>query len=81
MVTPLRKVRQQKRLTLAAVASATGTDAGNLSRLERNTQKAGTDVAARLSRFYRGAISEVEILYPERYQTRREKNRNVTGAG
>ena len=67
MNSPLRKIRLKKRLTLAAVSAAVGTDAGNLSRLERRTQVAGPDIAARLSRFFGGAISELEIIYPERY--------------
>ena len=67
MQTPLRKIRLEKKLTIAEVASAINCDVGNLSRLERGAQAASLQMAERLSRFYGGMISEIQILYPQRY--------------
>lgn len=67
MNTPLRKVRKSANLTLMQVASRIGCDPGNLSRMERGLQKPAADFAEKLSRFYGGVITEIEILYPERF--------------
>lgn len=67
MDTPLKRLRTQRKHTLQEVADAIGTDTGNLSRIEAGRQKS-LDLAAKLVDFFgREAISEAEILYPERY--------------
>lgn len=71
MDTPLRKIRLERGLTLTEVSRATDIDEGNLSRLERNVQQASAETAEALSKFYRGEISEIEIIYPERYMDKR----------
>ncbi|HGJ5875192.1 MAG TPA: XRE family transcriptional regulator [Arsenophonus sp.] len=48
-------------------ASVINCDVGNLSRLERDAQVASLQMAERLSKFYGGMISEIQILYPQRY--------------
>ncbi|EHM42724.1 hypothetical protein HMPREF0454_02124 [Hafnia alvei ATCC 51873] len=35
--------------------------------MERGLQKPAADFAEKLSRFYGGVITEIEILYPERF--------------
>lgn len=67
MQTPLRKVRLELNLTISEVANAINFDVGNLSRLERGIQTASLDIAEKLATFYRGKITELEILYPHRY--------------
>lgn len=67
MHTPLRKMRVEKGLTISEVAMATQIDVGNLSRIERGTQVTSLDNAEKLSRFFKGKISEMQILYPHRY--------------
>lgn len=67
MQTPLRKIRLERELTIAEVASAVCCDVGNLSRLERGTQAASLDMAEKLARFYGETINEMQILYPRRY--------------
>ena len=65
--TPLQRLREERKKTLKDVADAVGTDTGNLSRVERGKQ-CSVELAARLVDYYgRRAISELEILYPERY--------------
>jgi len=67
MRTPLRKIREEKKYSLAEVAISVGSDAGNLSRIETGLQKPSLKLAEDLSRFFDFEISEMELLYPERY--------------
>lgn len=72
MITPLRSLRKAQGKTLSDVATAIRLDVGNLSRIERGIQVASLEVAEKLSVFFKGEISELEILYPQRYQTGNE---------
>jgi transcriptional regulator with XRE-family HTH domain len=66
MTTPLRNARYQAERKLEEVAAAVGISEGALSRIECAKQKASPAVAERLARYF-GTISELEILYPERF--------------
>lgn len=67
-MTPLRKARLARGLTLNDVAKATGIDIGNLSRIETQKQAATPEVAEKLVAFYgAGSVGELEILYPARF--------------
>lgn len=66
-MTPLRRIREKTGRKLVEVAKAVDYDAGNLSRVERGMQVPAPDIAARLAKYYGGAITELQILYPERY--------------
>lgn len=67
-MTPLRKARLDRQLTLNDVAKATGIDPGNLSRLETLKQTATPDVAEKLVAFYGPEqVSELQVLYPRRF--------------
>lgn len=66
MMTPLRNARQAARKKLREVADAVGTSEGNLSRVECGKQTATPELAEKLARYF-GTVTEVEILYPERY--------------
>lgn len=67
MVTPLRKIRLKKNLSLASVAASVDSDAGNISRIENAKQKPSPKLAEDLVKFFDFEISELEILYPERF--------------
>jgi len=67
MCTPLRKMRVEKGLTIAEVSKMTEIDVGNLSRIERGKQITSLETAEKLSKFFDGKISEMQILYPHRY--------------
>jgi len=67
MHTPLRKMRVEKGLTIAEVSLATQIDVGNLSRIERGKQVTSLETAEKLARFFKGEITEMQILYPQRY--------------
>jgi putative transcriptional regulator len=69
VLTPLRFIRQQRNLSLQEVCDGIGGfDQGNLSRIERGETGASVEVAAKLAKFFDGAINEMQILYPERYE-------------
>lgn len=67
MKSPLRLVREAKGQTIVEVCRAVGADPGNLSRIENGKQKASTELAEKLVIHFAGAITELEILYPERF--------------
>lgn len=66
-MTPLRSIRSRRGLSLATVASAVGTDIGNLSRIETNVQRPSLELAEKLAQFFNGEINEMQLLYPERF--------------
>lgn len=72
MNTPLKEIRVRRGLTLDAVSRSVDTDTGNLSRIENGKQGASVQLAERLSKFYAGEISELAILYPDRFRTAHE---------
>ncbi|PXX60710.1 hypothetical protein SAMN05660489_04364 [Pseudomonas sp. LAMO17WK12:I10] len=71
-MTPLKRARTVKKWTLADVAQrlaqiGVAIDTGNLSRIERGTQCSSASLAESLSRVFDGEITEIHILYPERF--------------
>ncbi|MDE1494864.1 helix-turn-helix domain-containing protein [Xenorhabdus bovienii] len=68
MDTPLRKIRKELGFTLSQVANAVDCDTGNLSRMEIGIQKPTLNLAERLVTFFEKKISEIQILYPERFK-------------
>lgn len=67
---PVKTIRLQRKQTLQEVARAVGTDAGNLSRIENGKQRASPELAERLVKHFGYAITEIEVLYPERFTAR-----------
>ncbi|WP_258129214.1 helix-turn-helix domain-containing protein [Achromobacter anxifer] len=67
MTTPLRRAREQRKLTIQQLATAADMDPGNLSRIERGIQVPSKGLAEKLSQALDGAVSEIEIIYPERF--------------
>lgn len=67
MKTPLRQIRERRGQTIVQVGDAVGLDCGNLSRIENCKQKASLELAEKLAKHFEYAISELEILYPERF--------------
>jgi transcriptional regulator with XRE-family HTH domain len=79
METPLRNIRKQRRHTLLQVCHATGLTVGNLSRIERAYQQASPEAASKLAHYFGHAVTELEILYPERYASRGEQTKLAAG--
>lgn len=67
MKTPLRQARERRDLTIVQVSTSTGIDPGNLSRIERGCQTPSKGVAEKLAKFFGHEVTEIQILYPERY--------------
>lgn len=67
METPLKQVRIKRGHTLNEVSQAVGTDSGNLSRIENQKQTASPELAAKLAKHFGYEVTEIQILYPERF--------------
>ena len=71
-MTPLKQARQSRKWTLADVSARLAelgdrVDSGNLSRVERGTQRASASLAEKLVQVFGGELTEIHILYPERF--------------
>lgn len=67
MISPLKRARLARGLTLEQVASAVGIDTGNLSRIERGAQVPSVKRTDALVKYYDNEITETQIIYPERF--------------
>jgi len=67
LTTPLRKARLKAKMTIQEVASSIKCDPGNLSRMERGIQRPSPEVAERLAKLFDAELTEIQILYPERF--------------
>lgn len=72
-MTPLKKARTSRRWTLAELSARLAqvgevVDTGNLSRIERGAQRVSTSLAESLCRVFDNEITEIHILYPERFK-------------
>lgn len=67
-ITPLRRARKARNLTLSDVCSRIPRlDTGNLSRIERGEQRPSAETAEALAKFFDNEVTEIQILYPERF--------------
>ncbi|MDY7579369.1 helix-turn-helix transcriptional regulator [Herbaspirillum sp. RTI4] len=67
MTSPLRAARLRQGKTLAEISHDVGTNPGNLSRIETCQQTASPALAEKLAKVFGYAITEIQILYPERF--------------
>jgi transcriptional regulator with XRE-family HTH domain len=67
MISPLKKARLKRELTLQQVANEVGIDTGNLSRIERGLQIPSKELAEKLVKFFDNEVTETQIIYPERF--------------
>lgn len=69
MDTPLQRARilDTRQLSQEAVADAVGLTQSYYSRIERGLVQASPEIAEKLARFFGHKVSEIEILYPERF--------------
>lgn len=78
MKSPLRAERERRGLTLKAVAHAVSMDQGNLSRVERGEQVPSKELIEALFKYFDGAVTELEIIFPERFaKPSQEASRDV----
>ena len=66
---PLRSLRLKRGLTQKEICLAVGIDQAHYSRIETGQAVATADVAKRLAEYFGHAVTEMQILYPERYTT------------
>lgn len=66
-MTPLRKLRLERKVTLDDIARATGLNNGTVSRIETMKANASPEVAEKIVGYFGQGITELEILYPERF--------------
>lgn len=72
-MSPLREARKRRGWTLQEVVArlieqGCSLDTGNLSRIERGKQTASTTAAEKLCQVFGGELTELQILYPERFR-------------
>lgn len=67
MLSPLKRTRVTTGRTLSEVAEAVGTNPGNMSRIENGKQRASPGLAEKIAKYFGYAITEIQILYPERF--------------
>jgi len=68
MKSPLRIAREKQDMTLQDLAAKVDSDVGNLSRIERGKQIPSGELAAKIcAQFPAGEITELHLIYPERY--------------
>lgn len=66
-MTPLKKMRLERSQTIYQVAVAVGVAPPTISRIENGKLGASPELAAKLARHFGGALTELQILYPERF--------------
>ena len=72
-MTPLKNIRIRQGKTLRDVvnllaAKGESIDTGNLSRIERGIQHPSPKLAESIVNVFGGAINEMHVIYPERFQ-------------
>jgi transcriptional regulator with XRE-family HTH domain len=67
MDTRLRKARLKRGETTYEVAAKVGVSQAQYHRVETGMSGASRELAERLARHFGDAVTEMEILYPERY--------------
>jgi transcriptional regulator with XRE-family HTH domain len=65
-LTPLRKERERRNMSATEVAKAVGINQSYYSKIERGFKPA-PDIAEKLALFFGHTVTELQILYPERY--------------
>lgn len=70
LITPLRLARVKRGLRLADVAAGIGTTAAQISNVETAKHRPSAELAERISVYFKGEVSEIEILYPERFMSK-----------
>ncbi|UUM20952.1 helix-turn-helix transcriptional regulator [Mycoavidus sp. SF9855] len=67
MKSPLRLARKGRCMTIAHVCVLTEINPSSLSRIERGRQTPSKELTEKLVKFFDNEVSEIQILYPERY--------------
>lgn len=71
MSTRLKEIREQRGLTTIKVAEDVQINQSYYSKLENGNAKPSPEVAEKIALYFGHGITELELLYPERYPARR----------
>jgi putative transcriptional regulator len=66
-MTPLKRIRKARGLTAAGVAETLQMDQGHYTRIE-NGASTSAETAAKIAALFSPEISELHVLYPDRFQ-------------
>lgn len=66
-LSPLQKIREACHLSQAKVAAAVGLDQSSYHCIETGKNGARPSTAERLVKFFGPALTEMHVLYPDRY--------------
>lgn len=72
-MTPLKNIRTERGLSIYDVAKGVECTASTISRIESGKQGVSPILAERLAIFFEGAITEEQIIYPDRFVTKKPK--------
>ncbi|MCH7333467.1 helix-turn-helix transcriptional regulator [Acinetobacter modestus] len=67
MASPLERKRKELKLTVEQVASSVGCSPPNYWRIESGEQQPRKNLLKSIIQYFDGAISEMEILFPEHF--------------
>lgn len=67
--TPLQKIREAHHLSQSKVAAAVGLDQSSYHCIETGKNGTRPSTAERLVKFFGSGITEMHVLYPERFPT------------
>jgi DNA-binding XRE family transcriptional regulator len=72
-VTPLKSERMRRGVIPDAIAKAVGVSRSTISRIENGRKRASPELAIRIEKFFSGAVTRDQILFPEEYAPRRTR--------
>ena len=67
-VTPLKKLREARKIRQSDVAEAVGIDQGALSKIEAGAHAPRKETALALAKYFGSAISLEQIIFPEKFE-------------
>lgn len=67
MGTPLRNERERLGLTTYDLAKAVGVNQSTIHRVESGKKRPSPDLADRLAKYFKNAVTRDQILFPEEY--------------
>jgi len=78
MTTPLQRIRIARGLTQKQVALGAEIDPGQYSRIENAKEQATPRAAERIAKSFGHEVTEMQILYPERYEVPEEPEQKAS---
>ena len=67
MLTPLKAIRTARKLACADLAQAVGVRQPTINRIENGRCNASLELADRIAKYFKNAITRDQILYPRDY--------------